>query len=57
MKIPANVKTVIDEELERLNILEKHSAEFKFVDDRTTDGDNYDSFRFDLASARTIWIG
>ncbi|CAF2685943.1 unnamed protein product [Rotaria sp. Silwood2] len=28
LNIPVHVKTVIDEELERLNVLEKHSAEF-----------------------------
>lgn len=29
--MPPHVKTVIDEEMDRLNVLEKHSAEFKFV--------------------------
>ncbi|CAF0941961.1 unnamed protein product [Rotaria sp. Silwood1] len=28
LNVPVHVKTVIDEELERLNVLEKHSAEF-----------------------------
>ena len=31
LTIPPHVKTVIDEEFERLNVLEKHSAEFKYV--------------------------
>lgn len=31
LTIPPHVKIVIDEEFERLNVLEKHSAEFKYV--------------------------